>query len=93
MVETFLYFPILFLHQQATGDLGTIDSKRGIFYYLGDSSLGTTLVGLSLKDGSMACSTAIPFREIGFVGFGACVYKAWSLRYYYTFRTRNAHCG
>jgi len=56
--------------EQATGDLGTIDSKRGIFYYLGDSSLGTTLVGLSLKDGSMACSTAIPFREIGFVGFG-----------------------
>lgn len=35
-----------------TGDLAVIDAKRKVFYYLGDTTKGTTLVGLSLVDGS-----------------------------------------
>ena len=29
----------------ATGDLRAVDTKRGVFYFLGDTHAGTTLVG------------------------------------------------
>jgi hypothetical protein len=55
----------------ATGDLRAVDPKRGIYYFLGDTSAGTTLVGLSLKDGTQTCKKTVPqLKEIGFVGFG-----------------------
>jgi hypothetical protein len=55
----------------ATGDLAAVDSKRGVFWYLGDTgALGTTLAGVSLTNGSLICQQAVPIREIGFVGFG-----------------------
>eukprot|EP00729_Bicosta_minor_P017297 gene17297-6575_t len=53
-----------------TGDLGTIDSTRGVFFYLGDTSGGATLVGLSMQDGTISCSVHVPLREISFVGIG-----------------------
>jgi hypothetical protein len=54
----------------ACGDLRAVDTKRGIYYFLGDTSAGTTLVGLSLKDGTQTCKRTIPLKETGFVGFG-----------------------
>ena len=41
-----------------TGDLSTIDTKRGLFFYLGDTSAGATLVGMTLTDGTEAGDTA-----------------------------------
>lgn len=55
----------------ATGDLATVDSSRGVLWYLGDTAaLGTTLTGVSLFNGTIICEQAVPIREIGFVGFG-----------------------
>jgi len=54
----------------ATGDLASVDTARGILWYLGDSSAGTTLAGVSLLNGTLICQQAVPIREIGFVGFG-----------------------
>lgn len=54
----------------ATGDLGTVDTKRNLFFYLGDTTAGTTLVGLSLTDGTEACTQTVPLKEVGFVGIG-----------------------
>ena len=53
-----------------TDDCRAIDTKRGIYYYLGDSKAGAVLVGLSLADGTVQCSSDVPLREIGFVGIG-----------------------
>lgn len=53
-----------------TDDCRAIDSKRGLYYYLGDTHQGTTLVGLSLHDASVKCSSTVPLKEIGFVGIG-----------------------
>lgn len=53
-----------------TGDLGVIDQKRRTFYYLGDTSEGTTLAAVSLKDGTEVCNCSVPLREVGFVGLG-----------------------
>jgi hypothetical protein len=53
-----------------TGDLGVIDQRRRVFYYLGDTSEGTTLAGVSLADGSEVCNCSVPLREVGFVGLG-----------------------
>lgn len=53
-----------------TNDCRAIDSKRGLYYYLGDTHQGTTLLGLDLKDGSVQCSGTVPLKEIGFVGIG-----------------------
>ena len=53
-----------------TGDLCAVDAARSVYYYLGDTSEGTTLVGLNLKDGSLACTSLVAVREIGFVGIG-----------------------
>jgi len=40
----------------ATGDLAVVDSKRGVLWYLGDTSaLGTTLAGVSLANGRLVC--------------------------------------
>ena len=55
----------------STGDLCAIDSSLGVFYYLGDTSSGTTLVGLSVADGSEVCSSVVSsLEEIGIVGAG-----------------------
>ena len=54
-----------------TGDLCAIDEALGVWYYLGDTSAGTTLVGLSTIDGSEVCSSTVAsLREIGIVGAG-----------------------
>lgn len=50
------------------GDLTAVDSASNILYYLGDTSKGTTLVGLSLDDGTEICRGSIALRELGFVG-------------------------
>ena len=41
-----------------------------MYYYLGDTSDGATLVGLNLKDGELTCTSPIAVREVGFVGIG-----------------------
>ena len=53
-----------------TDDCRAIDSKRGLYYYLGDTHAGTTLVGLSLQTGTPKCQSTVPLKEIGFVGIG-----------------------
>eukprot|EP01043_Picozoa_sp_COSAG02_P021375 COSAG02_NODE_1084_length_14692_cov_214.338724_9_plen_294_part_00 len=53
-----------------TDDCRAIDSKRGLYYFLGDTHQGTALLGLSLEDGSVQCSGTVPLKEIGFVGIG-----------------------
>ena len=54
-----------------TGDLCAVDTNLGVWYYLGDSSAGTTLVGLSTADGSLLCESAVTsLMEIGIVGAG-----------------------
>ena len=50
------------------GDLVAI--AHGTLYYLGDTHRGTTLVGVSLLDGSERCNAVLPMSEMGFVGFG-----------------------
>ena len=39
----------------ATGDLCAVDTTRRMYYYLGDTERGATLVGLSLDDGTERC--------------------------------------
>jgi hypothetical protein len=41
-----------------TGDLGTVDTKHNLYYYLGDTYQGATVVGLNLADGTKACSAS-----------------------------------
>jgi hypothetical protein len=54
-----------------TGDLCAVDTSLGVWYYLGDTTAGTTLVGLSTADGSEVCSSTITsLAEIGIVGAG-----------------------
>lgn len=50
------------------GDLTTIANE--IYFYLGDTSAGTTLVGLNISNGLQVCSKNIPLSEVGFVGIG-----------------------
>eukprot|EP00940_MAST-03C_sp_MAST-3C-sp2_P000144 g144.t1 len=57
-------------HAQLFGCGDLIAIAHGIFYYLGDTLNGTTLVGINMTDGSQHCSRSIPLREIGFVGLG-----------------------
>ena len=45
-----------------TDDLRAVDTKRGIYYFLGDTGAGTTLVGLQLSDGAQVCSGTVPFK-------------------------------
>ena len=47
-----------------------MDTKRGVFYFLGDTHAGTTLVGQALADGALVCAGAVPLKEVGFVGMG-----------------------
>ena len=54
----------------AMGDLCAVDSARQMYYYLGDTERGATLVGLSLTDGSERCRSAVALKEIGYVGIG-----------------------
>ena len=60
----------IFSQESCTGDLRAIDSKRNVFYFLGDAH-GPALVALNLTDGTVVCSKTVPqFKEIEFVGFG-----------------------
>ena len=52
------------------GSLSCVDPGRRIYYYLGDSSEGTTLLGIDLSTGVEVCKGPIPFKEIGYVGIG-----------------------
>ena len=57
-------------HSELFGESDLVASANGIFYYLGDTSAGTTLVGLNLTNGVKVCSKAVPLSEVGFVGLG-----------------------
>ena len=50
------------------GDLTTI--ANDIYFYLGDTSAGTTLVGLNISNGAQVCAKTIALSEIGYVGIG-----------------------
>jgi hypothetical protein len=55
------------------GDLGVIDSRNKIYYYLGDgwNGTGTILYGIGLEDGQEVCRAFIKtIGEIGIVGGG-----------------------
>ena len=55
------------------GDLGVIDSKREIYYYLGDgwNGTGTVLYGIGLQDGGEVCRAYVKeIGEVGIVGGG-----------------------
>ena len=55
----------------AAGDLRAIDKKRQIYYFLGDTSSGTTLVAVNLTNGAQVCSKSVTqLKEVGMVGFG-----------------------
>ena len=55
----------------ATGDLSAIDSEAGLFYFLGDTAGGTTLVAVSLESGLEVCSSQVTgIEEVGLVGLG-----------------------
>ena len=43
---------------------------NSLFFYLGDTSAGATLVALDLKTGTKACSAHVDVAEIQFVGIG-----------------------
>lgn len=61
-------FPTKFSQLDGMSDLNAADENVGIYYYLGDTSAGTTLVGIDMKSGEQACSGPIPLRELGYVG-------------------------
>lgn len=61
----------------ATSDLRAVDTKRGVFYFLGDSHAGTTLVGQALADGALVCAGTVPLAEVGFVGLGQSMTFDW----------------
>ena len=50
------------------GDLCTVVGN--IIYYLGDTGRGAILVGIDTRTGEEACSVAVPFHEVRFVGVG-----------------------
>jgi hypothetical protein len=48
-----------------------VDTSQGLFYFLGDTSAGTTLVALDLTDGSEVCSSVVDgLQEVLLVGLG-----------------------
>ena len=44
----------------AASDLCAVDRDRGVYYYLGDTPDGTTLVGIDTATGAELCSRAVP---------------------------------
>jgi len=52
--------------------LATIDNARGIFYFVGydNVKLQTVLIGLLLKDGSIASNVVLPLESYFYVGAG-----------------------
>ena len=55
----------------AVGDLSAVDDAAGLFWYLGDTSRGTTLVALNMSTGDVACSTVVSgIEEVTLVGLG-----------------------
>ena len=55
----------------AAGDLCAVDRNNGVYYYLGDTASGTTLVGVDTATGAKLCSQPVPaLKELGFVGIG-----------------------
>ena len=53
-----------------TSDLVAAVPKHGLFYFLGDTSGGATLVALNLTTGAEVCSKTIDLSEVGYVGIG-----------------------
>ena len=53
-----------------TSDLVAAVPKHGLFYFLGDSSGGATLVALNLTTGAAVCNKVIGLSEVGYVGIG-----------------------
>ena len=51
-------------------DLVAAVPKHGLFYFLGDTSGGATLVALNLTTGAEVCSKVIGLSEVGYVGIG-----------------------
>ena len=55
----------------STGDLSAVDDAAGLFWYLGDTSSGTTLEALNMTTGAPACSSVVSgIKEMGLVGLG-----------------------
>ena len=52
-----------------TSDLVAAVPNYGLFYFLGDSSYGATLVALNLTTGAEVC-TRSSLSEVGYVGIG-----------------------
>ena len=48
-----------------TSDLVAAVPKHGLFYFLGDSSGGATLVALNLTTGAAVCNKVIGLSEVG----------------------------
>lgn len=51
-----------------TDDLSV--AADGVYYFLGDTASGATLVGIDIASGEAICKASVPLREIGFVGIG-----------------------
>lgn len=66
--------------ETGTDDLRAVDTSRGVYYFLGDTHAGATLVGLQLTDGAQVCKQVIPLSEVGFVGLGQSMTYVWTPR-------------
>eukprot|EP00944_MAST-04C_sp_MAST-4C-sp1_P006477 g6477.t1 len=55
------------------GQMSAVDPDNRILYYLGDTSSGTTLVGLDLENGNLVCKGVVPLREVGYVGIAQSI--------------------
>ena len=53
-----------------TSDLVAAVPKYGLFYFLGDSSSGATLVALNLTTGAEVGHQPVQLAEVGYVGVG-----------------------
>ena len=63
-----------------TSDLVAAVPKYGLFYFLGDSSYGATLVALNLTTGAEVGHQPVQLAEVGYVGVGQTLgRRAWPL--------------
>jgi hypothetical protein len=57
-------------HSELFGVSDLTAVANGVFYYLGDTAGGATLVGLNATDGTEVCNAHVDVSEIKFVGLG-----------------------
>ena len=57
-------------HNELFGCSDLVAVADGVFFYFGDTSSGSTLVGLNLTDGTEVCSKPVDVHEVGYVGMG-----------------------